>query len=166
MSASNLCCNQPQQRIDSPEPPPRPIATIDGIFAAAALPEDHPHALKFPDRKPELDSNIIRSPNIASKIKSQFRRKSMRSLKKSEEYDGEAHEMTSLEVLQTVGEVSEDKTAEEVDVQHHHRFGSISRIKEEKATAGNHGEVGVRDSVLRSLEYLKPLLDKYEEPWP
>ena len=50
----------------------------------------------------------------------------MRSLKKTDEYDDAAHEVTSQEVLQTVGEVDdEDGGAEQIDTQHHQRFGSV-----------------------------------------
>ncbi|KAK0783882.1 hypothetical protein LTR75_014010 [Friedmanniomyces endolithicus] len=60
--AHNFCCAHPQQRIDTPEPPSRPPLKIDGLLAAAALPEGHPHALKFPDKKPGLDSSISGAP--------------------------------------------------------------------------------------------------------
>ena len=154
MSASNFCCTHPQQRTDSPEPPPRPLASIDGIFAAAALPEDHPHAMKFLERsKPELDPSIVRSPNIASKIKLQFGRKSMKNLSKEKEYDEDAHRLTSQAVLCDVEETAE-RTTEEEDVAKHARFGSVLDLGKIKPPVGTE----VRPSVFRSLEYLKPLL--------
>ena len=163
MSASNFCCTHLQQRIDSPEPAPRPLASIDGIFAAAALPEDHPHAPKFPERKPELDTSILRSPNIACKIKLQFRRRSVKNLKKERDYDDEAHEMTSQEILHIVEETPE-QTEDANDGTDHHRFGSVLASKEDgpaKATLNQAtSQSEVRASVLRSLGYLKPLLEK------
>ena len=158
MSAANFCCTHPQQRIDSPEPPARPLVAIDGIFAAAALPEDHPDALNLPHRKPETDSSIVRSPGIASKIKMQFRRKSMKSLSKEKEYDEDAHRITSQEVLH---EVSADG---EVGVQSEraqkHRFGSATDLGPNLSPRSDAGTPQIRTSILGSLEYLRPLIQR------
>ena len=123
-SSNNLCCMHPMTRTDSPEPPPRPLASLDGIFAAAALPEDHPHALRF-DKKAELDASIVRSPNIAEKIRAKLRRKSMGGLSEEGEkgegdkddkvgslgretvYDGDARRITSGEVAEINAEQEE-----------------------------------------------------------
>ena len=163
MSASNFCCTHPQTRIDSPEPPSRPLATIDGIFAAAALPEDHPHALKFPEplRKPELDASIagiVRSPNIASKIKLQFRRNSVKSLRKEREYDPDAHQLSSVEVLNDVGEAANKKESQgnSVDCS---RFGSVLDLCQTASPKPD-----VRTSVMRSLGYLAPMLRESVSP--
>src|ERR1700712_4882169 len=124
MSHHNFCCAHPQQRIDSPEPPARPPITIDGIFAAAALPEDHPHALRFAEGlKPDLPStSILRSPNIANKIKSQFRRKSLKALRSDEQYDNDARLMTSTEAVRDIGHAIEEESEFDVPLR---RFGSV-----------------------------------------
>ena len=159
MSASNFCCTHPQQRVDSPEPPARHLASLDGIFAAAALPEDHPHALKFADKKPELDPSIVRSPNFTSKIKLQFRRKSMKSLGKEKDYDEDAHRITSREVLEDVEKVpSEDGDGR--DAVNGRRFGSTDDLNIDVPGTGDTATPQFRTSLLRSLEYLKPLLQK------
>lgn len=105
MSGPNLCCTLPQQRIDSPEPPARPLGPIDAIFAAAALPEDHPHAFKVPERKVDVDGGIVQSPNITSKIKMQFHRTSSKNLKEDREYDHDARQMTLQEVLKAADDL-------------------------------------------------------------
>ncbi|KAK4549746.1 hypothetical protein LTR36_005047 [Oleoguttula mirabilis] len=159
MSHHNFCCAHPQQRIDSPEPPPRPPITIDGIFAAAALPEDHPHALNFPERmKPELDTRIIRSPNIANKIKLQFRRKSLKALRSDEQYDVDAQLMTSTEAVHndshTLGETIGD-TDLGIPLQ---RFGSVRALE---TPLGRNFEEDVRSSIFKGLDWLRPLLSRY-----
>ena len=159
MSGSHLCCTHPQQRIDSPEPPARPLASFDGIFAAAALPEDHPHALKFPDRKPELDQSIVKSPTITSKLKQQFRRKSMRSLKKDKEYDEDANRMSSREVLHSVEE-SPVKIPLDKDAVPGQRFGSVPDLGRAESLDADTAILDARVAKLRSCEYLKPLLQK------
>lgn len=160
MSASNICCTHQPLRVDSPEPPPRPLATIDGIFAAAVLPEDHPHALKFPERKPETDSAIVQSPSITSKIKLQFSRKSVKNLKKGKEYDGDAHQMTLKEVLDDI-ENTPNSHGQEDEVDHHHRFGSVYELNNPELADSETISPDVRTSVLKSLGYLQPLLQKY-----
>ena len=159
MSATNFCCTHPQQRIDTPEPPSRPLASIDGIFAAAALPEDHPHALKFPDRKPELDASIVRSPNLASKIKLQFRRKSMRNLSKEKDYDDDAHQMTSQEVLHDIEEDTARVNALEDTIQYY-RFGSVLDVKDHHPLDADAAKPEARSSKLRSDENPEELVQK------
>ena len=150
-TAANLCCNHPRQQVDSPNPPPRPIAAIDGIFAAAALPEDHPHALRFPDRKPELNASILRSPGFASKIKFQFQRtKSKMSLGREKTYDRDAHEMTMQEALEDTEDLRSDKLEVDVGVGHP-RFGSV--------TPGGDDEDVCR-SVMKSIGYLESLIQQ------
>lgn len=95
-------------RSPSPTEPSRPsILPLDGIFAVAALPEDHPHALKISERRaPKLTKNLLRSPSFANKLKGQLRRRAtIRSLK-AEVYDEDARQMTSEEVLVRVGDVA------------------------------------------------------------
>lgn len=157
MAASTFCCTQPQQRIDSPEPPSRPIATVDGIFAAAALPEDHPHALKFPDRKPEVDASIVRSPNIANRIRLQFRKRSMKSLSHEDDYDKDARQMSSQEVIHEAEETSEHHGEQAAQLQ-----GSGSAVCSTRPQSPEDfvAKPQVRTSVFQSLGYLKPLLQK------
>lgn len=159
MSGSHFCCTHPQQRTDSPEPPARPLANIDGIFAAAALPDDHPHALRFPDRKPGTDPDIVKSPGIGSKIKMQFRRRSMRSLRKEKTYDSDAHPITSQEVLHEVSTPAPDEQGDDGHVQQH-RFGSVQDVRSTTSPTSDAGTPQVRTSVLSSLGYLKPLIEQ------
>lgn len=164
----HLCCIHPQQRIDSPEPPPRPLASIDGIFAAAALPEDHPHALQFKalkDKKPELDPAIVRSPGLADKLKMQFRKKSAKSLSKEKEYDDDAKAITSREVLVEVqAGLGSDRScsgASEVKVQppaHAATMGVGSDQTRCVSESGSKAEVV--SSVLGSAEYLRPIIEQ------
>jgi hypothetical protein len=159
MSASNFCCTHPQQRIDTPEPPARPLANIDGIFAAATLPEDHPHALKLPDRKPGMDPDIVKSPGIANKIKMQFRRRSVKSLSKEREYDVDATRIASEDVVQGVPDArSDDPVRKEVILEP--RFGSVNDVRPAKSPTSETGTPNVRTSVLDALGYLKPLIKK------
>lgn len=152
-TAATLCCSHPEERIDSPEPPSRPLANLDGIFAAAALPEDHPHALRFPERKPELHGGIIRSPGFASKIKLQFQRKKSRmSLGVTEgmDYDGDAKNLTSPEVLEGI------KTPEEEDITDGDgrvRFGSVT-------PEGDDADLNGRSAIVRSSEFSKPTIQQ------
>lgn len=87
----------------SPAEPARPaLTTLDGIFALAALPEDHPHTLKFPDRRPpKVNKSLIRSPSFANKfnLKGQLRRRATVKSLKAEVYDGDARLVTSEEVV-------------------------------------------------------------------
>ena len=159
MSATNFCCTHPQQRIDSPEPPARPLAAIDGIFAAAVLPPDHPHALKMLDRKPETDPDIVKSPGIASKIKMQFRRRSMKNLGKEKEYDQDAKQITSQEVLHEIPESPPNDEVHNETVQQH-RFGSVLDLKPSRSPTNDAGTPQLRTSVLSSLGYLRPLIEK------
>lgn len=159
MSSSNMCCTHQQLRIDSPEPPPRPLAAMDGMFAATVLAEDHPHALKFPERKPETDSTIVQSPSITSKIKLQFSRKSVKNLKKGEEYDDDARQMTLQEVLDDIGP-SPDPQNPEDEIVEHHRFESALELENPELPLPEALSPDIRTSVLRSLSYLQPLLQK------
>ena len=160
-------------RTDSPEPPPRPLASLDGIFAAAALPEDHPHALRF-DKKAELDASIIRSPNIAEKIRANLRRKSVGGLSEEGEdglkvgreeeekvgslgsetvYDGDARRITSGEVAGINAEQEEQggKTEE---------VSAGAEKAEARYASSSASKAEVRSSVLGSAEYLRPLFEK------
>lgn len=100
-----ICCITPSTRSLSPTPtePARPaLTTLDGIFALAALPEDHPHTLKFPDRRPpKANKSLIRSPSFANKfnLKGQLRRRATVKSLKAEVYDGDARLVTSEEVV-------------------------------------------------------------------
>jgi hypothetical protein len=159
MSASTFCCTHPQQRTDSPEPPARPLASIDGLFAATLLPEDHPHALKMLDRKPETDPRTVKSPGIASKIKMQFRRRSMKSLGKEKEYDQDAQQITSQEVLHEISESHPSSEQHDEPVQQP-RFGSVLDLGSSRSPTSDGGTPQVRTSVLSSLGYLRPLIEK------
>lgn len=149
-----LCCIHPQQRIDSPEPPARPPTTIDGIFAAAALPEDHPHAIKFPQKKLIFEASIARSPNIADRIKLQFRHRSINVLRSDEKYDFDAKAMTSTEVVGTVGhdEGSEMKGGDAEVL--------LPRVPTPLLVPGSPRSTDVRASVMKNFEWLGPMLQQ------
>lgn len=132
---------------------------IDGIFAAAALPDDHPHAIKFPDRKPGTDPDIVRSPGIASKIKMQFRRRSMKSLSKEKDYDEDAQRIGSKEVLHEAAETPMDIKLDEEQPQQR-RFGSVVDVRSTTSLSSDAGTPQVPTSVLNSLGYLRPLIEK------
>ncbi|KAK0281131.1 hypothetical protein LTR35_007505 [Friedmanniomyces endolithicus] len=158
--AHNFCCAHPQQRIDSPEPPSRPPLKIDGLLAAAALPEGHPHALKFPDKKPELDSSIIRSPNIADKLKWQFRRKSTKALRSEEEYDLDAQPLTSTEVVNEVGYIEKELSVLDVKpAMVQHTPPGVRMLSTPASLDDWERRSGVRDSVFKSLAWLRPMLE-------
>ena len=159
MSHHTFCCIHPQQRIDSPELPSRPPVSIDSIFAAAALPEDHPHAVRFVERKkPDTPaSNIIRSPNLAKKIKSQFRRKSLKGLRNGEQYDADALSVMSIDVVDNVGQGAKG-AADLVEDGDEPQSYSTPRMLE--TPLGGNFEEDVRASVLRSLDWLRPLISK------
>ncbi|KAK1076212.1 hypothetical protein LTR33_009143 [Friedmanniomyces endolithicus] len=158
--AHNFCCAHPQQRIDTPEPPSRPPLKIDGLLAAAALPEGHPHALKFPDKKPGLDSSIIRSPNIADKLKWQFRRKSTKALRSDEEYDLDAQPLTSTEVVNYVGYTARELPALEMEpAMVQHTPPSVRMLSTPASPDDWERRSEVRDSVFKSLAWLRPMLE-------
>ncbi|KAK0945460.1 hypothetical protein LTR29_003065 [Friedmanniomyces endolithicus] len=158
--AHNFCCAHPQQRIDTPEPPSRPPLKIDGLLAAAALPEGHPHALKFPDKKPGLDSSIIRSPNIADKLKWQFRRKSTKALRSDEEYDLDAQPLTSTEVVNYVGYTARELPALEMEpAMVQHTPPSVRMLSTPASPDDWERRSEVRDSVFKSLVWLRPMLE-------
>ncbi|KAH9817413.1 hypothetical protein Tdes44962_MAKER05537 [Teratosphaeria destructans] len=161
---SRICCAHPQ-RIDSPEPPARAPMSIDGIFAAAALPEDHPHALRLPHKKPELVSGIVRSPGIAAKLKSQINRKSIKALRSSDDYDKDNLAITSTEIVDQIlpcPQGERDGKMLPIDSmilrkrQSHPRFGSVRTL----TPVGKETYTDVRPSMARSLEWFKPLLHK------
>ncbi|KAF2771296.1 hypothetical protein EJ03DRAFT_381500 [Teratosphaeria nubilosa] len=161
---SRICCAHPQ-RIDSPEPPARAPVSIDGIFAAAALPEDHPHALRLLHKKPELVSGIVRSPGIAAKLKSQINRKSIKALRSSDDYDKDNLAMTSTEVVDQILPCAPDEERGNMlpidsmilrKRQSHPRFGSVMTL----TPVGMETYTDVRPSVAKSLEWFKPLLHK------
>ncbi|KAK3068450.1 hypothetical protein LTR53_013959 [Teratosphaeriaceae sp. CCFEE 6253] len=158
---AHFCCAHPQQRVDSPEPPSRPPLKIDGILAAAALPDCHPHALRFPDKKPELDSSIIRSPNLADKIKWHMRRKSTKALRSDEEYDHDALPMTSTEVVNSVGYAPLRLALEESPLVHSLLQPRSLRVLSTPVSLESfQPRDEVRDSVLKSLGWLRPLLER------
>lgn len=100
----HLCCPHPSRSLSPTEPARPAIISLDGIFAVAALPEDHPHALKIPERRPgsKLAKTIIKSPSVVGKLKGQLKRKwTVRSLR-AEVYDGDARRVGSEEVLERV----------------------------------------------------------------
>lgn len=103
---TDICCLHPPHRSLSPNleparPSHTPLLSLDGIFAVAALPNDHPHSLKLPvqDRRPPKD--LIRSPSLLGKLRGQFvlrRRGSVRSLR-AEVWDGDARVLTGEGVV-------------------------------------------------------------------
>ncbi|KAK5702349.1 hypothetical protein LTR17_022382 [Elasticomyces elasticus] len=159
--AHNFCCAHPQQRIDSPEPPSRPPLKIDGLLAAAVLPEGHPHALSIPDKKPELDSSIIRSPHITDKLKWQFRRKSTKLLSSDEQYDSDAQPMGSMEVVNNMAEeIAEEPTPETTLLHHQQKSLSVRALSSPASLDSYEPRNKVRDSVLQSLGWLRPMLER------
>jgi hypothetical protein len=107
MPIPDICCMNPHRSL-SPTEPARPSAlALDGIFAVAALPEDHPHSLnlnlKFADRFRGSPKSLIRSPSFANKLKGQLRRRATVKCLKAEFYDEDARQMTSKEVVARVG---------------------------------------------------------------
>ena len=101
MPTADLCCINPPHRSLSPTGPARPSAPIinlDGIFAVAALPNDHPHSLKLPvqDRRPP--KHLIRSPSFANRLKGQLRRRATVKSLKAEVWDGDARVLTGEDV--------------------------------------------------------------------
>jgi hypothetical protein len=104
----------------------------------------------------------VRSPGIASKIKLQFQRKRSRmslgtGKERDVEYDSDARELSSREVLQDaevlgMGEIEGGENVEVTEIAAaQRRFGSTS-------PNGSERDVGVRASIMGSLEYLKPLI--------
>jgi hypothetical protein len=86
MPTADICCLHPPHRSLSPVEPARPshtpLLSLDGIFAVAALPNDHPHSMKISvqDRRPP--KNLIRSPSLVGKLRGQLRRRAtVRSLR-------------------------------------------------------------------------------------
>lgn len=161
--AHSLCCMHPQQRVDSPEPPSRAPLMLDGVLAAAALPEDHPHALRFPDKKPEMAYSIVRSPGIASKLKSQFRRKSLQVLRNDGLYDQDARPVTSLEVIDAVdGEKEENEAVEIMSllVPPQEQVRSLRRASTPVPPSQRESQTDVRMSVVRGLEWLSPMIER------
>ena len=173
MSATTLCCTQ-LPRIDSPEPPARPIAAIDEIFAAAALPEDHPHAFRFPDRKAAaVDANIIRSPKITDKLRMKLNRKSIKSLHKAltqVDYDDDAQAMTSTEVFHHLGARCETAPTLPVPSACTQKLATKSR-RFDSASGSASGdavclqnisthELAVRSPATRSFEWLGAMLQR------
>lgn len=157
MAGTNFCCAQPQDRIDSPEPPARPLGTIDSIFAATALPEDHPHALKLPERKVATNNDIVQSPSITNKIKLQFRRTSLRSLLKDEEYEDDAAQMTLQEVVKDLKNSSNDGINQSDDTILSRPNGNRTAVEEPRA--GKQKPLSHASS-LQAFKYFSPLLSR------
>lgn len=165
-----LCCTHPEQRIDTPEPPSRPLASIDGIFAAAALPEDHPHALSFSHKKPQLDDSIVRSPGWGDKLRMQGlwgRKKSVKRLRKEGEYDGDARVITSRdvsgEVRDYLGEVVGSEGTERSCSQDNEYKGDRAEptdLERLGSSSQNESRADVRTSVLGSAEYLRAVIEQ------
>jgi hypothetical protein len=79
-----FCCVHP--RIDSPEPPSRPLtvssSSLDGLLlAAAGLPANHPHVLRFANARSvpgTIDSSaILRSPGLKGRLRMKLSRRSL-----------------------------------------------------------------------------------------
>ena len=169
MSATALCCKHPS-RFDSPVPPARPHNTIDGIFAVAALAEDHPHAFRFLHRKASpIDASILCSPKLADKIKLKLTRKSTKSLRQAlmqVVYDDDAQAMTSTEVVQYLRENSVTAPASpscNAVNGHFGRSGSVSHDAHDVAFQVQDGlteEMVLRSPALRSFEWLGEILQR------
>ncbi|KAM0711589.1 hypothetical protein Q7P35_000955 [Cladosporium inversicolor] len=110
----DLCCINPPQRSLSPTEPARPpgsgsgapLINLDGIFAVAALPNDHPHSLKVPlqDRRPP--KHLVRSPSLVNKLRGQLRRRATVKSLRAEVWSCEGDENGDARVL-TGGEIGE-----------------------------------------------------------
>ncbi|KAK5163765.1 uncharacterized protein LTR77_010438 [Saxophila tyrrhenica] len=155
-AATSFCCHHPTDRTASPSPPPRPIANLDGIFAAAALPDDHPHALTFQHRAPEVNTGIVCSPGLGSKLKLQFsRRRSKMSLAKEKDCEGwdeDARVVSTREMMREVdggsGSASGRAGKGAPPMLELRRFGSMSPITSEDC---------------ERLVYLKPAVKRSED---
>ena len=79
------------------------LTSLDGIFAVAALPNDHPHSLKVPlqDRRPP--KNLIRSPSLVGKLRGQLRRRATVKSLRAEVWDGDARVLTGEDVVGQLG---------------------------------------------------------------
>ena len=78
-----------------------------------------------------------------------------------EDVDEDAREMDSQEVLREVEERTQEPTGNKQPEQRsHQRFGSISNEEQIDSPQEDVPKLNVRASVLRSLEYLRPLLQK------
>ena len=84
----------------------------------------------------------------------------MKSLSKEKEYDEDAHQMTSQEVLPDIEEPPEQHVDQETTAQPC-RFGSVLELNRARSPYDDAPpKPEVRTSVLRSFEYLRPLLQK------
>ncbi|GAB7361580.1 hypothetical protein MBLNU230_g1632t1 [Neophaeotheca triangularis] len=183
----------PEERQPQPQTPPRQhrhhAAALDThelqrIFVAASLPEDHPHALRFPDGRgilPPLGyawdatrvQDIPRSPSFVGNLKRRFSRRSFRrvvgSSKGLERVDGEGLSRfadvvgeqtgTSLLGAEEGGYDAEARAlgSEEVleGVGREERVGGVGAGEEDGEGVGR-GEV--RAGFLTGLEWLRPVL--------
>jgi hypothetical protein len=114
---AHLCCIHPPRALSPTEPARPAVISLDGIFAVAALPEDHPHALHLRDADRKVSSSLtkrlVRSPSIAAKLKGQLRRRrTLRELAgraevaslRAEVHDDDARTLESEELRQRFDE--------------------------------------------------------------
>jgi hypothetical protein len=104
-------------------------------------------------------TGIIRSPSIATKLKSQLRRRSVKALRSSELYDDDNHAFTSTEVVNNVAAADEQKSSRSPhgSARSEQRFGTT---RASHTPVGRELETDVRASVAKSLDWLKPLLER------
>lgn len=122
--ASHFCCTVPRH-LHSPVPPARVPNASNSLFALAALPNDHPHAIKLALQRPQDEDGAVeaipKSPKVVDKVLLKLGRRSCWSLRsKGKEtetvpvgrYDGcddDARVLSSPEVVEKAREVeSED----------------------------------------------------------
>lgn len=99
-----------------------------------------------------MATSIIRSPNIANKIKLQFRRRSVKALREDEEYDTDAQPMTWTDVVGHVGYVPEEVSTVEQQ--------PMASARSLDTPTGREAQVDVRSSVMQGLDWLKPMLSR------
>ena len=82
----------------------------------------------------------------------------MKNLKKGKEYDEDARQMTLQEMLNDVG--ASPALSGQADPVQHHRFRSVLELEKLELPVPKTISPDVRTSVLKSLGYLQPLLQK------
>ena len=83
----------------------------------------------------------------------------MKNLSKEKEYDDDAHQMTSQEVLHDIEEATAEDSAKRDAIQRH-RFGSLVEFDKFHALAADSDKPEARESTVRTDENLKPLVQK------
>ncbi|KAF2864075.1 hypothetical protein K470DRAFT_51718 [Piedraia hortae CBS 480.64] len=146
------CFTQP--RYSSPPPPPcRPLPSgVDDMLPLVALPENHPHHFNLKKR------TRLSAPNLRGPVKLMMAKKSVKALKSSQEYDKDNPALSSEEALNPSDpfDDNEDRT-QDVDSSAKARFGSVRSVVQ--VPKSHEDLTDLNSSVLKSLEWIKPLLD-------